>query len=399
MKVLHTLDSLNRGGTETLVLDICRNAKRFGFDMTFVATGSGEMEKEFENSGVNFIRLERKMPVDLNLIWQLRKIIKEKEIEIVHGYQAVELLHLYLATLGLKNVKCIQTHEGFIEGNKNRLVARYLSPLVDANISVSRALFSWIREELGIDTSKNFYLVYNAIDEKRLVTGNKLLKTELGFDEDSLLLGMVANFRADPTKDQMTVCRALPQIFEEFKDANFIFVGNVSEGGEDNYYDCIKLCDETGIGDRVFFLGGRDDIPDILEALDLFVFSSLKEGLSLSLAEAMLKKVPLIISDIPPLTEATNNGKYAEVFQTKNATDLAEKAIKLLKDKDLREEKTDKAYHYARQNFSIEAHFRTLKTLYSGLIDKTRVAEDSKTNDKSEDKQTSEETDTIFGLD
>ena len=73
MNVLHFLDSLNRGGAETLVLDVCRNAERCGLNLTFVASGGGDLEKDFENSGVEYIRLQRRLPVDLNLVRQSAK--------------------------------------------------------------------------------------------------------------------------------------------------------------------------------------------------------------------------------------------------------------------------------------------------------------------------------------
>lgn len=368
MKVLYTLDSLNRGGAETRVLDVCRNAKKFGIDITFVASGSGDLKSDFENLQIKFISLQRDLPIDINLVWQFRKIIKEHKIEVVHSYQPVEALHLYLATLGLKNIKHVLTHEGFIKGKKNRLAAKFLAPKMDANISVSRSLFPWLRKELGLDTSKNFYLIYNGVDEKRLDPSGNSIKEELGFDENSLLLGMIANFRPDKTKDQMTVCKALPKVFEAYKNAIFIFVGKVSEGGEENFDECVKFCDENGIGEKVFFLGGRDDVPDILASLDLFVFSSLAEGLPISVTEAMLAKVPLIVSDIPPLLEVTNDGKCAEIFQTKNYEELSNKTLKLLKNEDLREKSVDLAYKFAVQNFSIESHIKSLKTLYEGLI-------------------------------
>ncbi len=380
MKVLHTLDSLNRGGAEILTLDVCRNARRFGIDLVFAAFGGGDLEEDFKNSGAEFIRLQRDMPVDINLIWRLRKIIQEQKIEIVHSHQPVETLHIFLATSGMKNIKIVQTHHGFISGKKNTLIAKNLSPKIDANIACSRGVFPWLRKEIGLDTSENFYLIYNGVDEKRLRASGISIKRELGFSEESLLLGMIANFRPDQTKDQMTVCRALPKVFEKYEATNFIFVGKVSEGGEENFEKCIKFCDENGIGEKVFFLGGREDVNEILASLDLFVFSSLKEGLPISAVEAMLAKVPLIVSDIPPLLEVTNNGKCAEIFETKDSEALGEKVLKLLKNIDLRNELAEDAYNFARQNFSIETHLQGLKTLYLKLQNQANTKEATEDN-------------------
>ncbi|CAN5832060.1 glycosyltransferase [soil metagenome] len=371
MNVLHLLDSLNRGGAETLVLDICRNAEKCGLKLTFAASGGGDLKKEFENSGVEFIGLQRRLPVDPNLIRQLRKIIKEKKIEIVHAHQPVEAVHLYLATAGLKNVKCVLSHHGgglFAEKAKNRLMAKYLSPLMDGNISCSRSLLPWLREEIGIDTAKNFHIIYNGVDAIRLQGSGNSVREEFGIEPEDLLLGMIANFVPTPTKDQMTICRALPKVFAEFENAKFIFAGKVAEGGEKNFNACIEYCAEKGIGDKVFFPGVRNDVPDILAALDLFVFSSLHEGLPIAIVEAMMTKTPVIASDISPLVEATGGGKYAEIFKVKNSEDLAEKILTLLTNTARRENKAEKAYIFAKENYSIEAHIENLKMLYENLL-------------------------------
>src|ERR1044072_2574410 len=100
MKVLYLLDTLNRGGAEMQALDVCRNARDFRIDLTIATMKGGAMETDFHASGAEFIKLNRRFPLDLFLASELRKIIREREIDIVHGYQAVEGLHLYTAARG-----------------------------------------------------------------------------------------------------------------------------------------------------------------------------------------------------------------------------------------------------------------------------------------------------------
>lgn len=368
MKVLHFLDTLNRGGAETQVLDVCRNAREFGLEMTFVTANGGAMEDEFRAANKDFYKLNRKLPVDLFLASQLRKIIRERKIEIVQGYQPVDGFHLYLATRGSKNVKRVLSFQGGMSPDwKNRRAARFLIPRMDANIVVSRGLKKWHAEIDGFNT-ENFTVIYNSADKKRLQPTGKSLREELNLDENTLLVGMVGNFYRDPRKDQLTICRALPRVFAEIENAHCIFAGKTEPGAEEKFQKCVDFCRENGIADKVHFLGGRSDVPDILNALNLFVFSSLHEGLPIAMSEAMLAKVPLIVSDIEPLLEASENGNYAEVFPVQNAEILSEKIMKLLKDKDLRENLASRAFKFAEENFSIEAHLRELKKLYESLL-------------------------------
>ena len=111
----------------------------------------------------------------------------------------------------------------------------------------------------------------------------------------------------------------------------------------------------------------RSDVPDLLAAMDLFVFSSLHEGLPVAVSEAMLAGVPMIVSDIEPLMEASANGQYAEVFPVKNVGILTEKILELLQDEDLRAGLAARALIHAEDNFSIDAHIRDLKKLYLSL--------------------------------
>lgn len=367
MKILHTLDTLSRGGAEMQALDVCRNAREKGFEMTFVACGGGRLEEDFLNSSAEFIKLERRLPVDLSLIFRLRKIIKDREIKIVHAYQPVEGLHLYLASIGL-DVKKILSFQGFIQDAKNRRTAKFLIPRMDANVVVSRGLKNWLETVDKLDTGKNFHVVYNGADRARVVSDNPVLRKELKLSETDLLFGMIANFYRDPRKDHLTVCRALPKVFAEIENAHCVFVGKTEAGAEDKFNECVRFCRENKIAGKVHFLGSREDVPDVLASLDLFVLSSLHEGLPVAASEAMLAGVPMILSDIEPLREVSAAGEYAEMFETQNAAELAEKILKLLKNERLRKDLSRRALEFARENFSIEAHLRELKKLYESLF-------------------------------
>ena len=368
MKILHFLDTLGRGGAEMQALDVCRNARSHDLEMTLVAAGGGALEEEFRATGVEFIRLERKLPVDPILASRIRKIIQERDIRIVHGYQAVDGLHLYLAARGLKEVKKVLSFQGFIPDTKNRLASKFLIPRMDANIVVSRGLQKWLGGTSGLDTSKNFTVIYNGADPERVKPTGKSLKAELGLAEDTPLIGMIGSFYKDPRKDQFTLCRALPGVFSQVNNAHCVFAGRTEPGAEEKYEQCVKFCAENGIANRVHFLGMRSDVPDILAALDTFIFSSLHEGLPVAVSEAMLAGVPMIVSDIEPLLEATASGEFAEVFPVKNVEVLTGKILGLLGDEDRRMDLAARALKHAEENFSIQSHMRELKRLYESLL-------------------------------
>ena len=364
MRVLHLLDSLHRGGAETLALDVCRNAARFGIELTVATCRGGPLEREF---GADLVRLPRRLPVDPRVVNGLRRVIEERGIEAVHGHQAVDGVHIHLAARRIPNVKTVLSYHGFIPDVKNRLALKYLIPRVDANIVVSEGLRTWLREKDGLDTSK-LGVLYNGVDPARLKPSGRPVRDRFGIPDDAPLAGMVGNFYRDPRKDHLTVVNALPQVIAKFPSLHFLFAGRVEPGAEGKLAECREACERAGVAHQVHFLGPRTDVPDILAALDLFVISSLQEGLPIALNEAMLAGVAVLASDIDPHVEASGNGRYARLFRTGDKGDLAANMIELLKDPASRERLATDAKRFAMGTFSIDAHMKRLVELYGSLL-------------------------------
>lgn len=367
MKVLYFLDTVNRGGAETQAIDVCRNSSKYGIEMT-VAAGHGDLSDELRETGVDVIPVKRGLPIDISLISKLRKEIKDRGIQIVHSYQAVEALHLYLAARRTRSVRRVMSFQGFIPDAKNRMTLRFLIPRTDVNLYVSNGLRDWIGRVDGLDTNLSAKVLHNGADPFRLMPSGRSIRAELGIDPDMALFGMVGNFYRDPRKDQMTLARSLPAVFAAQPNSACLFIGKTEEGAEEKLEECRRICSEAGIGDKVFFLGGRSDVPDILAELDVFVFSSFQEGLPVALTEAMLAGVPALVSDIPPHLEATDEGRCAMLFRTGDAEDLSRQLTKLLGSSELRAQISEKGKAYAEANFSIGAHMRGLHKIYSEVL-------------------------------
>jgi glycosyltransferase involved in cell wall biosynthesis len=366
MKVLHTLDSLNRGGAEMMTLDVCRNARANGLDLTFLATGGGDLEADFRNSGVDFIRLERKRPIDLELVAQIRQIIKARNIQVVHSHQPVEALHLYFATRD-SNIKRVMTLHGVSPGAKNELALRFVLPRTDGCVVISNDLHNAVTNRRRLDKKKRFLVISNGVDPKRLELSDRNLRDELGITSDSFLIGMVANFSPVARKDQMTVCQALPRIFKALPRAHFVFVGSRSPAAPQLFDDCVRFCRREGISERTHFLGKRSDIANVLRALDVFVLSSEREGSPISVIEAMMMGLPTVLSDIAALREVSNDAACAELFRTGDGEDLATKLISLAEKAEYRARLGAQAKQWATENFSIGNHIANLMRFYGSV--------------------------------
>ena len=366
LNVAFIFEDFEQSGIGVLLLDTVKNARKYGLNIKLISLGTGVLEDEFSLLDCERLKLIRKWPIDIKVIYRIRKFIKEKKINVLHANQPVEGIHAYLASLGI-NTKTVLSFHGYIPSFKDDLVARFLIPRVSANIAVSYGFLERIKREAKFGKLKNFHVVYNGVNYQKIQDGeNKNILSKLA-PGDTLKLGMVGNFNSSG-RDQMTVCKALVILFKKYDNIHFFFIGARSENAPQYYDDCVNYCKKNNIIHRVHFLGERNDVYDLLKELDIFVYSSNHDSFGIAVVEAMLSELPIIINNLPPLLEVTNNGESAMVFQTGSPTDLASKIALLVENKELRYELAKKAKTQAFNNFTIKSHISQLHKLYNSLF-------------------------------
>jgi len=376
-RVAYLLGSLNRGGTETLLLDVIRNAKKNDLDAITIYRKSGALENDFLESGMPVLCLSPgKNPI--RYILHLRKLLLKNKIELTHAQQPVDALYACIATYGT-DIKCILSFHGydFNEKGISKLILRYIIKKTNLNIFVSETQKRYYVDKYTLKAT-NQKVVYNGISFDKLdnaVTqpttlshrsSSIKLREELQLSHNTLLLGSVGNFNA--VRSQITICRFLKLLNEYRIDFRFIFVGKRIESNSELYDTCVDFCITNKLNDKVTFLGVRDDVPTILTQLDAFIYSTDHDTFGIAVVEAMAVGIPVFVNDWGVMTEITEVGKYATLYKTKDERDLLRYFLLFLHDKQAFQEKAKEASVYVRHKFSIEMHIHQLKDLYSSLF-------------------------------
>ena len=353
IKVLYILDFLSHGGIERQAFDFlhCVNPHP-KYEFLFLHFASGTFEKNFKKIDIRYFKFRNRFFIDLKVIRQVRQLIKKEDIKVIHCHNIIGDFYASIACLGLR-VSIIRTFHNL--GNNSlmhRQITKWLVRKHQYNVAVSYKFKSQLIDFYNIKKTYNFLMVYNGIDLSRMKPTTCDFREKLSIPQDTLLMGMVANFVKE--KDQLTVCKALKIIYDQGFDFHFVFAGT-HNGSEPHFLNnCVAFCQENGIADRVHFFGVCDDIPGLLMCIDLFVFSSLLDTFGIALIEAMAMYIPCISSDIPPLVEVTRNGKLASLFKTGDHIDLSNKIIEIFKDKKLQNIYANMAAGYVRTHYSIE---------------------------------------------
>jgi glycosyltransferase involved in cell wall biosynthesis/GT2 family glycosyltransferase len=179
------------------------------------------------------------------------------------------------------------------------LVKKILTFYLDSTITVSQANKELLMRDYRID-SHRIKLVRNGINLQKFrfsATGRERIRQEFGIQEDHLLVGTVARFSFQ--KGHEFTVNAIPAILQAHPEARFLFVGDGPE--REKISQNIR---EAGLSRQVIITGERQDIPDLLSAMDLFLLTSIFEGLPLSVLEAMAVGLPVVATRVNGTPEA-----------------------------------------------------------------------------------------------
>jgi glycosyltransferase involved in cell wall biosynthesis len=262
------------------------------------------------------------------------------------------------AKLG-KVKKVIYTEHGRTEklSRKTRLAHRLLSRYVNHPVIVAKYLGDVLAAE-GFDQNK-IRLIQNGIDGKSYETPHVRFKLhkELGLGAENRLIGNVA--RLDPIKNHSLLLHAMQVVLKNKPRARLVLVGDgpLREQLE-------REAAGLGIEDAVFFLGERNDIAAILRDIDIFVLSSLSEGMSLTLVEAMAARTPIVATDVGGNPALITSGESGLLVPSADPAALASAILKILGDPNLAKSLAGAARHRFEEDFNLETMIERYMELY-----------------------------------
>lgn len=368
MKVAHLIGTLGSGGAEILVLNILKNAVISNIDCICIFRKEGNLSKEFANTQKQIINLSPQNKFDIYYLLRLRNCIKTNNIDIIHTHQIIDTLFAKIATMFTKT-KIIQTYHGhgFFYKLKSKFIRRLVANRTNLNLFVSKTQLNYYKQNYSYFDFSKCKVLHNGISFSQLLQAtDKNPLSEFSIDNRILILGTVGNFSNG--RDQMTICRFLALLNKQSINFKFFFVGAQNKSEPELYDNCIKFCEHNNLLQCVHFVGRKNNIPQILKQLDVFVYSTAHDTFGIAVVEAMNARIPVFINDWKVFKEITENGKYATLYKTKDEHDLLNKFNEYLKNPQPYFDKAIKASEYVRSKFDIKTHISNLEKIYAKLI-------------------------------
>ncbi|MBS4023840.1 MAG: glycosyltransferase family 4 protein [Dethiobacter sp.] len=338
--------------------------KHLADDFTFTVACPFEMAAEFESAAADVFPLtlgRRLEPYrDMIAVGRLAKLIKRDNFVLVHahGFKA-GLVARPAARIG--RVPCLVTiHNDFAGAKASRLrplyytAERWLSRWTTGYVTVSEWLAGELAEELGISTS--IKVIPNGI-----ALGARQCETELPFPPEQPVVATVA--RLARQKGVEFFIRAAAQLALNYPELRFLVVGDGPLRPK-----LESLAAALGLGERLFFMGYRHDVPAILARLTVYVQPSLSEGQGITVLEAMAADCPVVASAAGGLRELVRHGKNGILVEPGSVGGLVDAVSSVLNDPLLAERLRAGALDSVG-GFEIAGMIDKTRSLYQSVMD------------------------------
>lgn len=364
MKVLHVINSLGTGGAEKLILDtlpLLSQKKEAEIHLALLdAKACPFYEQMKKNTNIKIIELSKGTPYNPLLIFKMIPLLREYDLVHVHLFPAMYFV-AFAKLLSLSKVKLVfSEHSTFNTRTNNMLLSildKKVYKLYDHLIAVSHDVKSTFDSYLN---KFPITLIDNGVNLCRIFTARGYEKEKLEIkqiDKNDFLIAQISAFRIGKRQDILVKAMSLLP-----ESAKLLLIG---DGPDERKKQIKTLVKELDLEHRVFFLGLRMDIPELLKTVDVNVLSSDFEGLSLSSIEGMASEKPFVASDVEGLRDIVNGSGI--LFENENYKELSSILLKLMTDKQLAIEVGKKCKEKAKQ-YDIQKTVDQTFQLYQRLL-------------------------------
>jgi sugar transferase (PEP-CTERM/EpsH1 system associated) len=293
-RVIQVIPSLRTGGLENVVLRLVQRLHPDVPQAVMTPACSGPLASRFPE-GVSVIAMaDRHRPDYWNAI-RMARVFRQLRPDVVHtrnwsGLDAVVGARIAGVPYVIHGEHGREAGDPAGANPKRRRIRRMLAPLVTEFVTVSKDLARWLVEEVQLP-ARRVRTICNGVDTDRFAPGDRdAARGALGIPAGFAAIGTVG--RLDLVKDQAGLIRAFAVVARRHPALLFV----AGEGPQRGALESVSR--ELGLADSVRLLGERQDIPQLLRALDLFALPSLGEGMSNAILEAMATGLPVVATRV-----------------------------------------------------------------------------------------------------
>lgn len=375
--IAHILNRLDVGGLETMVVELINATQGHALcHVVICLTEYSDFRHRIRVPGVTCYALHKRPGKDLSIYWRLWQLLRQLKPDLVQTYN-IGTIDAAIPSLLAGVRRIVHAERGRsaedpmgVQVRYNRL-RRLLNPVTDRYIVVSDDLHRWLTEVVGLPRRK-ILRIYNGVDLSRFAlpeesTGKSRAALPSTFAESGCAIFITVG-RLDPVKNHAGLIRAfglaVARTGRQGQRLRLVIVGEGEEGTA-----LRRLIREMGLAHQILFTGKRDDVADLLITADVFVSSSVAEGISNAILEAMACARPVIATEVGGNPELVVHEQTGLLVSPEDRAALAGAMCRYAADPQLAQR------HGLAGRRRVDAHFRLERMVddylraYSELLD------------------------------
>lgn len=375
-KILLYTDTPQIGGAELQMFLLAKFLNKNRFRPILACGKSPALDKwcrNFNDENIEVLRMNVKHKHDPRHYFQLKKILKNAGIDLMHlhVWNPASGRYGYFAAKKINVPLIVTEHDpfqlGWLKNEIKKKGLKYVQKIITVsqnNADLLKKIYPEYRDRVfvihnGIDVTKWLSQLLRKSPEERRKIKEEIFQAAL----DTLIIITVAELHE--RKGLKYLISATADLVKKFSNIKLVIIGR---GGEKNNLE--DLSENLGINDRVIFLGQRKNIAIFLKNSDIFALPSLREAFGMVNLEAMITGLPVVASRVGGISEVVENGKTGFLMEPGNSKNIALTLEKLIIDEKLREKFGQNGKKRVIENFDAKIMAENYQKIYQNLLDK-----------------------------
>lgn len=371
--LLYIITKLELGGAQKQLLSLIERLDKDKFNIFLFTARQGLLSEDALS--INGLTIEKSTCLERSInpfcdflaLIEIYRFIKKNNIHIVHTHSSkAGILGRWAARLARRKVILHTVHGWSFNDYQPFFVRQFFIFLerITARFTNKLIVVSNYDRQKGLDNhignNGKYTLIRYGVDYARFCVKEKNIRRVLGIGNDDLIVGTVSCLK--PQKSPLDYVRLAFLVTQSIPDVKFILAGDgvLRDAVE-------KLIRNLNLESKFILLGWCLDIPEILQALDVFVLTSLWEGLPISVLEAMASSKPVLVTNTGGVGEVVKDGQTGFLVEARDLDNMAKRLIALLGDMALRNIIGQNARDSLSQDFAVLNMLKKTQELYSSL--------------------------------
>jgi L-malate glycosyltransferase len=359
-QVLQVVLSLSPGGTERLVIELSKRLHAAHGMHVCCLDAPGAWAEELTARGISVTALGRRPGFSPAVGREIARIAAMHDATVLHCHQYSPFVYGTLVRFWRPMEVVFTEHGRFSDAPpslKRQIANRLLSRFPSRVFSVSNDLRTHLTSE-GFPQQK-VQVIHNGIHMGTSVgpSARREARRRLGVEPQHVVIGSVA--RLDPVKDFPTMVRAFRDVHRVLAHARLVIIGD----GPERETVSVTIA-EAGLTDSVILAGHREDVPSLLPALDIYANSSIFEGVSLTILEAMAAALPVVATRVGGTPEVVVDGETGRLVPARDVRAMAEALLTIATDPGTAARMAASGRHRVERHFSIERMVERYAAVY-----------------------------------